>query len=70
MVLHGIVLLALARGLYLARHLPTLYDIFLIDITLSDGRPLSEDDRADEEEEENAVAARDTWFGIANSTGQ
>ena len=25
MVLHGIVLLALARGLYLARHLPTLY---------------------------------------------
>ena len=24
-VLHGIVLLALARGLYLARHLPTLY---------------------------------------------
>ena len=25
MVLHGIVLLASARGLYLARHLPTLY---------------------------------------------
>ena len=25
MVLHGIVLLALAHGLYLARHLPTLY---------------------------------------------
>ena len=25
MVLHGIVLLALARGLYLARHLPTLF---------------------------------------------
>ena len=25
MVLHGIVLLALGRGLYLARHLPTLY---------------------------------------------
>ena len=26
MVLHGIVLLALARGLYLARHLPTLFN--------------------------------------------
>jgi len=27
MVLHGIVLLALARGLYLARHLPTLFKL-------------------------------------------
>ena len=30
----------------------------------------SEDERVDEEEEENALAARDTWFGIANWTGQ
>ena len=29
MVLHGIVLLALARGLYLARHLPTLLLLLL-----------------------------------------
>ena len=30
----------------------------------------SEDERADKEEEENSLAARNTWFGIANSTGR
>ena len=30
----------------------------------------SEDERAEEEVDENSLAARDTWFGIANSTGQ
>ena len=29
----------------------------------------SEDERADTEEEEKALAARDTWSGIANSIG-
>ena len=30
----------------------------------------SEDEKAEEEEDEKALAARDTWFGIANSTGE
>ena len=30
----------------------------------------SEDERAEDEEDEKALAARDTWFGIANSTGE
>ena len=30
----------------------------------------SEDERAEDEEDEKALAARDTWFGIANSTGK
>ena len=29
----------------------------------------SEDERAEEEVDENSLAARDTWFGIANATG-
>ena len=30
----------------------------------------SEDEKAEDEEDEKALAARDTWFGIANSTGE
>ena len=35
-VLHGIALLGSARGLYLARHLSTLYNFFLMDIKNSE----------------------------------
>ena len=31
---------------------------------------MSEDEREEEEEDEKALAARDTWFGIANATGR